>query len=182
MPTSSPILMVIFTTFFFIQKSFLVRSLTIFLFTFDIFFSLTNLLVSTFEKRSKKSRSQSPSAPSHQTSTITSNSSTTTIIENDISSSHPIANSLESDDDAVIGASSSTTTTSSSFMRDEGTNLDQPQQLRASNCSLNKVDSDLDGGTVNDLMRYRVEQQRKGSISIVSNNQTTTSSGESKVS
>lgn len=139
--------------------------------SFAHFKFLFEILVSTFEKRSKKSRSQSPTAQTHQTTTTTS-------IENDISCSHPIANSVESDDEAVIGASSSTTTTSSSFLRDDG-KLD-PQ--RASNSSLNK-DMEIDGGTVSDLMRYRVEQQRKGSISIVSSNQITTSSGgESKVS
>jgi hypothetical protein len=60
-------------------------------------------------------------------------------------------------------------------MRDEVVTRAE-QQLRASNTSLNKTDLESESGA----MRYRVEQQRKGSISMVSN-QLTTSSGENKV-
>ncbi|KAL7013636.1 hypothetical protein ACKWTF_015500 [Chironomus riparius] len=95
------------------------------------------------------------------------------------------ANSLESDDDAVIGASSSTTTTSSSFL--DGKRIssfeERADQLRGSNGSLNKSDFENDAGSVGasgDLGRYRVEQQRKGSISIVNNSNQLQTGGESK--
>lgn len=121
---------------------------------------IKNSLVSTLEKRSKKSPSPSPSAPSHTTP------------QNEFSSSNPIANSLESDDDAIIGASSSTTTTSSSFLRDE---RNESQQMRASNTSLNKSELEIDG-SVSDLIRYRVEQQRKGSVTMVNSQNTSVNS------
>lgn len=83
---------------------------------------------------------------------------------------------------------SSTTTTSSSFFDnnkrvasfDDGLKpliapISLVDQLKASNTSINKLDSDLESVVGSETaMRYRVEQQRKGSIPNMNNNQTKT--------
>jgi len=105
--------------------------------------------------------------------------------KSDPSTSLPLANSLDlsSDDDvldkqlsSLTGASSSTTTTTSSSFLDNkavpigGTTTTLPgvTELRSSNCSLNKIDSDGDVPTPASgeliALRYRVEGQRKNSI------------------
>ncbi|KAL7013637.1 hypothetical protein ACKWTF_015500 [Chironomus riparius] len=153
------------------------------------------------QQSSSLSSSQAPSSTHNNNININNNNNNNNINNNSIScheneskttqidsnSHHPIANSLESDDDAVIGASSSTTTTSSSFL--DGKRIssfeERADQLRGSNGSLNKSDFENDAGSVGasgDLGRYRVEQQRKGSISIVNNSNQLQTGGESKVS
>lgn len=185
-------------TRFYIKPIFLFR----FIFPF-IFSPKKQLSVSTLEKRSNKS--PSPSAPSATSSNI----NTIKAHDDDVkdsatpvaSDSHsvPLANSLDlsSDDDhldKLTGASSSTTTTSSSFFDnnkrissfDDGLKpliapLSIVDQLKASNTSINKLDSDFESNVGNETaMRYRVEQQRKGSIPNINNNQTKTGN-ENKV-
>jgi hypothetical protein len=127
------------------------------------FLKLVTFLVSTLEKRSKKSPSPPQNPPSSQ---INHNS----VIESqtDPNSHHLIANSLESDDDA---GKSSTTTTSSSFVDgkrilsfDEGRT-----NVIGSNTSLNKSEIDAEGAVGEICNRYKVEQQRRGSISTIGN-------------
>lgn len=103
----------------------------------------------------------------------------------DPSNSILIANSLDlsSDDDlldkqlsSLTGASSTTTTTSSSFLdnkRMSSFDVTLPgvvEQLKTSDGSLNKIEAQIDAA-VNEtaMMRYRVEQQRKNSIPLISN-------------
>ncbi|CRL07600.1 CLUMA_CG020565, isoform A [Clunio marinus] len=149
--------------------------------------------VSTLEKRSKKS--PSPLAQSETLSAINpikDHADEDKILPTSVaidSHSVPLANSLDlsSDDDhleKLTGASSSTTTTSSSFLEnkrlasldDEMKPIIAPlsliEQLKASNTSLNKLESEIDVVIGNETAtRYRVEQQRKGSIPNVNTNQ-----------
>lgn len=165
---------------------------------FYLFFA--RKLVSTLEKSSKKS--SSPTAPSSpiKTSPIKANDDVKVSAPVD-SHSVPLANSLDlsSDDDhldKLTGASSGTTTTSSSFLDNKrlasfddemqgikptNATLNIIDHLKTSNTSLNMLDSEQDVAIGNEtLMRYRIEQQRKGSIPTGNNNQTK-GGGEHKV-
>lgn len=159
------------------------------------------ILVSTLEKSSKKSSSPTaPSPPPIKTSPIKAHDELKLSAPVD-SHSVPLANSLDlsSDDDhldKLTGASSSTTTTSSSFFENkrlgsfedeiQGTKptiapLSIIEQFKTSNTSLNVFDTEHDVAIGNETsMRYRIEQQRKGSLPSANNNQT--KAGEHKVS
>jgi hypothetical protein len=151
------------------------HSIKFYLLHFIFIFSRPKTVVSTLEKRSKKS--PSPSAPS----VTTSNTNTIKAHDDDVkipekssvaSDSHSVlANSLDSDEDhleKLTGASSSTTTSSSivenskrvsSF--DDGLKpLGILDQIKSSNTSINKLDSDFDNVGNDVSLRYRVEQQR----------------------
>lgn len=163
---------------------------------FSFIFSPKTNSVSTLEKRSKNSPSPSaPPAPSSNINTIKVHDDDVKIAATPVASdthSVPLANSLDlsSDEDhldKLTGASSSTTTTtSSSFFEnnkrvasfDDGlkpliTPVSIVDQTKASNTSINKLSSDLENTVGSETaMRYRVEQQRKGSIPNMNNNQT----------
>ena len=158
-------------------------------------FFARKLLVSALEKSSKKSSSPTAPSPPIKTSPIKAHDDVKVSAPVD-SHSVPLANSLDlsSDDDhldKLTGASSSTTTTSSSFLDNKHV-LDDLQgkppvlslieQLKTSNTSLNMLDTEHDIAIGTETsMRYRIEQQRKGSIPNANNNQTKTG-GEHKVS
>jgi hypothetical protein len=156
--------------------------LKFYLFSYLFIFFALKPLVSTLEKRSKKS-------PSPSTSVTTSNINT--IIHHDdvkitatpvASDSHSVlANSLDlsSDDDHLDKLTSSTTTSSSLFDTskrvssfDDGLKpLSIVDQMKSSNTSINKLDFESDTAGNDTSIRYRAEQQRKGSIPNINNNQ-----------
>jgi hypothetical protein len=153
----------------------------LFISSFFIFFALKPL-VSTLEKRSKKSPSPSTSVTTSNINTITHDDDVKITATSVASDSHSVlANSLDlsSDDDHLDKLTSSTTTSSSLFDTskrvssfDDGLKpLSIVDQMKSSNTSINKLDFELDSAGNDTSMRYRVEQQRKGSIPNINNNQ-----------